>query len=145
MIITIIGAVVLFVGIVVYNICKFVDKHTSKWSPDWLDLTSICCCIAGGFVLFLCTAFLLINGISSTEDYEDMLYTKEVLEYRLENRDDTVVGNELLYRDVIEFNNELRSVKRWANNPWTSWFNNQKIAKNIDYIDYRIGGVDNES
>ena len=47
---------------------------------------------------------------------------------------DNIVGNEMLYNDVVEFNNELRRIKKWANSPWVSWFYNQKIAS-IDYIE----------
>jgi hypothetical protein len=48
--------------------------------------------------------------------------------------EENITGNEMLYNDIVAFNNELRNVKKWANNPWTNWFNNQDIAS-IDYIE----------
>ena len=52
--------------------------------------------------------------------------------------EENITGNEMLYNDIVEFNNELRSVKKWVSNPWTNWFNNQKVAS-IDYVE--IGGT----
>ena len=58
-----------------------------------------------------------------------------MLEYRIEHMEENITGNEMLYNDIVEFNNALRSEKKWANNPWTSWFNNQDIAS-LDYVEW---------
>jgi hypothetical protein len=60
-----------------------------------------------------------------------------MLEYRIEHIEENITGNEMLYNDIVEFNNELRSTKKWANNPWTNWFYNQDIAT-IDYIEIEL-------
>ena len=65
---------------------------------------------------------------------ECISFEKEILEYRIDNMKDNIVGNEMLYNDIVEFNNELRNVKKWADSPWTNWFYNQDIAT-IDYIE----------
>jgi hypothetical protein len=57
-----------------------------------------------------------------------------MLEYRIEHMEENITGNEMLYNDIVEFNNTLRNEKKWALNPWTNWFNNQDIAS-IDYIE----------
>ena len=67
-------------------------------------------------------------------NYQNTLYKKEMLEYRVEHIEENITGNEMLYNDIVEFNNELRSTKKWANNPWTNWFYNQDIAA-MDYIE----------
>lgn len=91
------------------------------------------------FGLVFAFSILMIFGVQTTKDleYQKVIYEKEVLEYRIENINQDIVGNELIYNDVVEFNNELRGVKKWANNPWTSWFNNSKVAA-IDYIDLNL-------
>lgn len=66
--------------------------------------------------------------------YQNKLHEREMLEYRIELIEENMTGNEMLYNDIIEFNNELRSVKKWANSHWTNWFYNQDIAT-IDYIE----------
>ena len=71
------------------------------------------------------------------EEYQNMVYEKEVLEYRLEQIENgtSVPGNELVYKDVVEFNNELRFIKKWSDNIWTSWFYNDIIAEHVEYIE----------
>lgn len=90
----------------------------------------------GIICLIVCSIYIFSVQVSSNLDYENMLAKKQMIEYRLEKQND-IVGNELLYSQIIEFNNELRSVKKWANNSWTNWFNNQKIANNIDYVNIK--------
>ncbi len=98
-----------------------------------------------GFVLAIIAFFaVLFTGIGiidaqANEDiyYQNVLYEKEMLEYRIEHIEENITGNELLYNDIVEFNNELRSVKKWANSPWTNWFYNQDIAT-IDYIELDV-------
>ena len=79
---------------------------------------------------------VMIIGTQSARDldYENKLYEKQVLEYRLEQVDDNITGNEMLYNDIVAFNNGLRRTKRLANSPWTNWFFNKDIAT-IDYIE----------
>lgn len=90
--------------------------------------------ICGGVALVFALTLIASEQIPAENEYQKAMYQKEVLEYRLENKDENIVGNELLYGDIIEFNNNLRDVKKWSANPWTNWFNNAKIAT-IDYIE----------
>lgn len=95
-----------------------------------------------GLILTIIAIFAsLIVGITIIDvnvnkevNYQNKLYEREMLEHRIDNMESNIVGNEMLYNDIVEFNNELRSVKKWANNPWTNWFYNQDVAS-IDYIE----------
>ena len=82
----------------------------------------------------ICASGIIINRFGYDIDYQNASYEREVLEYRLDHREDEFPGNEMLYSDIINFNNKLRSQKKWVNNPWTNWFNNEKIAA-LDYIE----------
>ena len=85
--------------------------------------------------------FALANNVVVSElRYQETAYTREVLEYRLDQVDGNVVGNELLYKDVVEFNNELRITKFWGTNIFTNWLNNQKIVNDVDYIEIEREG-----
>ena len=84
--------------------------------------------------MFLTIIFILINVCNYDVEYQNALHQKEMLEYRIEHMEDNITGNEMLYNDIVEFNNELRNTKKWANNPWTNWFNNQDIAA-MDYVE----------
>lgn len=69
--------------------------------------------------------------------YQNKMYEREMLEYRIEHIEENITGNEMLYNDIVKFNNELRSTKKWANSLWTNWFYNQDIAE-IDYIEINM-------
>ena len=88
----------------------------------------------GAVATLITTVCILTNVANYDVAYQNALHTKNMLEYRIEHMEENIIGNEMLYNDIVEFNNELRSTKKWANNPWTNWFNNQDIAS-IDYID----------
>lgn len=90
-------------------------------------------CICGGlFSLILSLVALTENCFQSSNiDYLNMLETRTGYIRELETNSE----NEHLYQDIIVFNNSLRQIKMGYENPWISWLNNSKIAKNIDYIE----------
>ena len=92
-------------------------------------------CFLFGSALLICVIGICTVQIPKEIDYQQSLYEKQVIEYRIENQDKDIVGNELLYQDIVEFNNNLRTQKQYANNIWVNWFYNDKIAT-IDYIEY---------
>lgn len=132
MLITIISIIVFVVGI------GFL-VWASKSDFDWLEYVGVPISLVGMVGILVCV--ILIGLVQPTKqiDCEKMLYKKEVLEYRVEHQEDNIVGNELLYQDIIEFNNQLRNDKRLANNIWTNWFANDLVAA-IEYVDYKKGG-----
>ena len=103
---------------------------------DWFEIIGGFSTLTGVVSLIVCSICIFSIHISSDLKCANMLAKKEMLEYRLEKQSN-IVGNELLYSEILEFNNDLRSIKKWANNPWTNWFNDQKIANNIDYIKFK--------
>lgn len=90
--------------------------------------------------LVIALVFLVCVQAPKHKNYETALYERQVIEYRLENKSENIVGNELLYEDIVEYNNTLRSHKRYHDNFWLNWFYNDKIAT-IEYIE--IKGVEN--
>lgn len=110
-------------------------KHYFSWQvSEALENIGIILILIGIFAEIICAAGIVGNRISYDIDYQNALYEREVLEYRLDHREDDFPGNEMLYSDIVNFNNKLRNQKKWANNPWTNWFNNEKIAA-LDYIE----------
>lgn len=103
---------------------KYVDLNI------FATIGSIISCVA----LIVSVACVIGNYITVEINYENTLYAKEVLEYRLDTKSENLTGNELLYSEIVEFNNDLRKVKKYASSPWTSWFNNPKVAA-MDYIE----------
>ena len=132
MLIVIISIVLLLIGIlglIAYNN----DWFDIRYNADFVEFAYIFLICIFGFALAVEIPIVLAEQIPAQKNYEKFLIEKEMLEYRLEN-DNLGTGNELLYHDIVEFNQELKDVKYYANNLWTNWFVNGYIAE-IDYID----------
>lgn len=70
-------------------------------------------------------------------DYQDALLEKQMLEYRLQEKDENLITSNQLYEDILEFNNKLLKHKTYCNNLWLNLFHNDKIAT-IDYIQLNL-------
>ena len=132
MIITLICCMLLVVGIVLIIIDN--KLYICGRLGEVVEYGKLVLTALGVFLTMLTGPLCLGKCIKADTDYQNMLYKKEMLEYRIEHMEENITGNEMLYNDIVEFNNELRSEKKWANNPWTSWFNNKYIAS-IDYVE----------
>lgn len=130
--IMIISIILLVVSIV---LCVLNFKY---WDKCWLICTTITSIFVCGIVLLCCIVAHIDAYAFADKKYDDMIYQKEVIEYRLEHKTNNEPGNELLYRDIVEFNSILREHKTYGNNWWISAFYNPKIGT-IEYID--IGGI----
>ena len=126
-IITIVLLLIGILGLIGYHNCWF------EFFEDGIEFISIMFVILFGVSLVVEIPIVLVEQIPAQKNYEKFLIEKEMLEYRLEN-DNLGIGNELLYKDIVEFNQELKDIKYYANNPWTNWFVNGYIAE-IDYIE----------
>ena len=113
-------------------VTAIITSHNYRYDDINFASTIVCTCLC--VALIISVGCVIGNYITMEIDYENTLYEKQVLEYRLETKSESLTGNELLYNDIVEFNNDLRRVKKYANSPWTSWFNNTKIAT-LDYIE----------
>lgn len=127
----------MFIALVIIGITLVIISKNKKfdWSTrDGLNFLGGMIIAVSIVAIVFSAGFIISNTIHCDLNYQNTLHEKEMLEYRIEHMEENITGNEMLYNDIVEFNNELRSTKKWANNPWTSWFNNQDIAS-IDYIE----------
>lgn len=133
MIITLIGLALLVIGII--SAIVYAKVHFKSWKVrdriEWIKFPAL---FIGSIITTVSIVVILINATTYDVEYQNMLHTREMLEYRIEHMEENITGNEMLYNDIVEFNNVLRAEKKWANSPWTNWFNNQDIAS-IDYIE----------
>lgn len=130
MIILFLSLLILIVGIIIVTICSKKDITSDiRFVGDVLVILGVVISFTLGTVII---------AVQTTKDigYESALYEKEVIEYRIENIYNNVVGNELLYNDIVKYNNNLRKAKMLSNNLWINWFVNDKLAE-IDYIEYK--------
>ena len=137
MIITLITLGLIVAGILLTIIGKRMKRYSTRYNVRFIGQLMIATGIAVSFVM---AALMVSNTVNYDLSYQNTMYEKGMLEYRIEHMEENITGNEMLYNDIVEFNNNLRDVKKWANNPWTNWFNNAKVAS-IDYIE--IPGLEN--
>ena len=127
----------IFIGIFIAGIVLLIISNSSKISYSARDIIryiGVMCLLLGGIMGIVTGGISIGTAINADIDYEKTIYERDVLEYRLEHLSENMTGNELLYNDIVEFNNRLRHTKKWADSPWISWFFNQKIA-DIEYIE----------
>ena len=129
----------MFIGLLVIGVIILVVNNEFKFEFSWkihdiLFDIGVPCVVTGLFLSVVFGGIAVGNAIFYDLDYQNALYKREVIEYRLDHMEENIIGNEMLYNDIVEFNNMLRNQKKWANNPWTNWFNNEKIAA-LDYIE----------
>lgn len=122
------------IGIIIGAVVCWVVNYRVGYPLNWVTLLGILLTVSGILSSIIVGTLIIGTQINKDVEYQNALYEKEVLEYRIEEADSNIVGNELLYGDIVEFNNKLRTIKKWANNPWTNWFFNEDLAT-IDYVE----------
>lgn len=128
MIILFLSLLILIVGIII--ICSKKDVTSG------IHFVGDLLVIFGAAISFTLGGSIIAIQTIKDAEYQSALYEKEVIEYRIENIDNNTVGNELLYNDIVQYNNNLRKAKMLSNNLWINWFVNDKLAE-IDYIEYK--------
>lgn len=136
--IMIICGIIFIIGLII-GISYYIQERNTG-DDDLLLMTCFLTVLLFALPLIIAGSIAMSVQIPKEKDYQQAVYEKQVIEYRLENKDENIVGNELLYKDIVEFNNNLRQHKRYADNFWIGIFHNDKIAT-IEYIE--IDGVEN--
>lgn len=129
MIIALIGVLLIILGVIVTIIDNSITRYIHA-----LYLTKVFTLAIGILLVIISVGVSIGVHINKDVDYQNKLHEREMLEYRIDHIEDNITGNELLYNDIVEFNNYLRNIKKWAASPWTNWFWNQDIAA-LDYIE----------
>ena len=123
------------IGIIIgAAVCLYISDKFCSFLPF---VTGVFLMVSALFVTALVGIGIISAQVNGDINYQNNLHEREMLEYRIEHIEENITGNEMLYNDIAEFNNELRSTKKWANSPWTNWFYNQDIAT-IDYIEINM-------
>lgn len=123
-------------GIIVFEKCD--ETNWPYWLENAVPITAVIFILVGAIGTLVCGGTIIGVNINHDVDYQNKLYEREVLEYRVDRLDDDLTGNELIYNDVVAFNNDLRLTKKHANSLWLNWFYNQDIAA-LDYVELPSG------
>ena len=130
------GIIITSLILLVIGIIMTLAYMNSVSVPEGILYFGVIFIIIFGVVLVICTACVIETNVNRDLHYQNKLHEREMLEHRINQIENNNVGNELLYNDIVKFNNELRSVKKWANNFWVNWFYVQEIAE-LDYIEVK--------
>ena len=128
MLITIGFGLLLVIGIVVFY--GFYDYY---YDNDFVGFIGIMFAIVGLIGLVTSGLVALMVKVNLDLDYEKMLNERNLIEYRLEQIEESGESGSYaeiqLYHDIIEYNKVVLTQKKWANNIWTNWFYNRKVAE----------------
>lgn len=125
----------IFLGMIVLGIIflKLWDDHDFD---DFLNVFGTLSIVTGSICMIASIILIIINyfTIPSTIQenklkYESLCKRCEIVKSGYED-----ISKSDLIDDIAEWNAYVYDTKYWTNNPWTSWFNPQKIADNLDYI-----------
>lgn len=87
-------------------------------------------CLTASIILIVTSYITISSTIQENKlKYESLCKRCEIVKSGYED-----VSKSDLIEDIAEWNTKVYNTKYWTNNPWTSWFNPQKIADNLDYI-----------
>ena len=131
MLIVILSIIALAIGI------AFLIYYNHSYG-DWPLAIGLPLAFTGGVALICSLVIICCVHIPKDANYENNAERREMLVYRLEHQEEGLVGNELLYQEIRDFNEDLRYHKKYCDSPWLGWFFNERNAT-FDYIDYRKG------
>lgn len=108
---------------------KYVRKCTILEYTVWIF--EIARFVSIAVFVFLST-ILVLCWITSPLDYLDDVDTRNSIETRIDRYDNVVIPDSL-YKDISEYNEDLKTSKQLNNNIWTDWFVTDKYD-NLEYI-----------
>ena len=127
--------ILIFLGMIVLGIVilKILEEH------DFDDLISFFAtlgivtglvCLTVSIILIIANYVTVPSTIQGNKlKYESLCKRCEIVKSGYED-----ISKSDLIDDIAEWNSYVYDTKYWTSNPWTSWFNPQKIADNLDYI-----------
>lgn len=138
MIIIAISVIMLIAGIILFVWEAKTRSKAFGSESRWQSTLGISLGTVGLIATLTCTVLTLIIQCPSTNEYEKMVHEKEVLVYQLENGD----TDDILYSEIVDWNNAVRTAKRYYKNPFLNTFVNHKIAENLEYIELPKASID---
>lgn len=108
---------------------KYVRKCTILEHTVWIF--EIARFVSIALFVFLSIIFVLCWSTSPL-DYLDDVYTRKSLETRIDRYDNVEIPDNL-YKDISEYNEDLKTSKQVNNNIWTDWFVTDEYD-NLEYI-----------
>ena len=129
----IIGIVLIIIGIIFHCLA---ENNASYWNNTFQIFMAVLGYIVGAVILIIVAIVGPVTLVNDDVEYQQMLNTREAIEYRLEqiDNDENLLVNGGVYDDIVEYNNKLLEYKTWTHNFWIGWFWCDSPAT-LDYIE----------
>ena len=114
--------------------CHILDNYTDKFDFDTacVIFTVIALLVgAGSLTTFACEH----TGVTRQIEKKQIEYQSLVKRVEIVNSEYEDVSKSDVIKDVAECNKDVYDIKYYAENPWTNWLCNKKIADSLNYIE----------
>ena len=131
MIITILFFVLLVIGFILFCL---------REKSYLCDILSIIFIVTGFFGTIVCATIIIISHVGTYRTIRDNQFTYEKIMKQIEiiNSDYEDVSKTNVIDEVYKLNRSVDQYIYWNSNPWTSWFYNDKVVKELKYIDTNL-------
>lgn len=136
---------ILFIVIFALSIFEGSIIESTKWyktkikreTKEFISGVSLTFFIIGLLGIILSAVFIIAahagvkpQAESLRIEYESLIERKEIVDSDFED-----VSKSEVIKDVAEWNKRVTDAKYWSNNPWLSWFWDERIVECYKYID----------
>ena len=101
------------------------------------DNLSVIFGVTGFLGTIVCATIIIISHVGTCRTIRDNQFTYEKIMKQIEiiNSDYEDVSKTNVIDEVYELNRKVDRYIYWNSNPWTSWFYDDKVVKELKYID----------
>lgn len=113
---------------------KYLENHNKKYNTmhDIFEiLTPIFCIVSIIIMAVVLTLTIIAHSLNGKFEIQKMQDQHDTYVKLLEDNKDITVQNQL-YKDIVEYNCELRANKHYSESLWTNWF----YADGWDKLEY---------
>ena len=109
----------------------------NKKDKDLLIIGGVFQTILAGMALIIFVSMIISAHVFDSKKIADNKMEYEALCKRVEiiNSDYEDVSKSDIIKDVAKWNKKVYSEKYWGKNIWTSWFYDQDVVDELEYID----------
>ena len=135
MIITLIAFGILVLGIIGVVACAK-DLFSYKINV-FAEYIGAICVVIGFLFTIICLSVIIVShcGIDHQIYQKQLEHESIVKQIECIDSDYEDVSKTDVIQKVYDWNSYVHNAKYWSDNPWTSWFNNKRLADSLKYIE----------
>ena len=136
MIITLIGIILIVLGI----ICFIISDNNHSLSYKTESFISIICILSsfiGGFITLTALIYIISAHCTVNKDIYDASMERASIIKQIEyiNTDYEDISKVTVIQNVYGWNKKVHDAQYWSKNPWTNWFYSEDYVDSLYYIE----------